>query len=69
MILESKLVDIRGLKKWARSLSIDSKLRELILLEDDYVPVDEYLGKTMVWDSLSRIEETEGTTMTKEAES
>ena len=62
MILEPKMVDIRGLKKWARSLSVDSKLRELILLEDDYIPVDEYLVKMMVWISLSRIEDKEGKT-------
>ena len=60
MIHQSKMVDIRGFKKWARSLSRESKLRELILLEDDYLPIDEYLVKMMVWVSLSRIEEKEG---------
>lgn len=59
MILQHLTVDIRGLKKWARSLSMDSALRELILLEDDYLPVDEYLVKMMVWDSLSRLEDKE----------
>jgi len=62
MILEPKMVDIRDLKQWARSLSMDSKLCELILLEDDYIPVDEYLVKMMVWISLSRIEDKEGKT-------
>ena len=60
MILQHLTVDIRGLKKWARSLNRDSKLRELILLEDDILPVDEYLVKMMVWDSLSRLEDKEG---------
>ena len=60
MILQHLTVDIRGLKKWARNLSMDSALRELILLEDDYLPVDEYLVKMMVWDSLSRLEDKEG---------
>ena len=60
MILQNKTLDIRGLKKWARSLSMDSKLRELILLEDDHLPVNEYLVKMMVWISLSRLEDKEG---------
>jgi len=50
MVLQNKSVDIRGLKKWARDLGIKSNLRELILLEDDRIPVEEYLGKMMVWD-------------------
>ncbi len=62
MIVQYKTVDIRGLKQWARSLSVDSKLCELILLEDDHIPVDEYLVKMMVWISLSRIEDKEGKT-------
>ena len=62
LILQSKTVDIRGLKRWARSLSRDSKLRELILLEDDHIPVDEYLVKMMIWISLSRLEDKEGKT-------
>ena len=36
-----------------------AKRGELILLEDDYLPVDEYLVKMMVWDSLSRLEDKE----------
>ena len=62
MGLQSKSVDIRGLKKWARTLGSKSTLRELILLEDDHVPVEEYLGKMMVWDSLSCIEEKDAKT-------
>ena len=62
MTLQHKTVDIRGLKKWAHTLSNSSKLRKLILLEDDQLPVDEYLVKMMVWDSLSHIEEKEDET-------
>ncbi len=60
MILQHKTVDIRGLKRWARNLRSESKLRELILLENDCIPIDEYLVKMMVWDSLSWIEDKEG---------
>ena len=31
-------------------------------LEDDHIPVDEYLVKMMIWISLSRLEDKEGKT-------
>ena len=56
----SRLVDIRALKRWAANhLYRDSKLRELIIREDDYLSVDEFVYKMMVWLGLSRIEDKE----------
>ena len=56
----SRLVDIRGLKHWASNhLMGGSRLRELILCEDDYLSVDEFVYKMMVWLGLSRIEDKE----------
>ncbi len=52
-----KLVDIRRLKQWARiHLKPDSKLREIIILEDDYLLPEEYLSKMDVWLKLSKLE-------------
>ena len=52
-----RYVDIQRLKKWvARYLRKDSKLRELILLENDQLTVEEFIFKMMVWDRLARLE-------------
>ena len=52
-----KLVDIRRLKQWAMMhLKSDSKLREIIVLDDDYLLPEEYLSKMDVWLKLSKLE-------------
>ena len=53
-----KLVDIRRLKHWAgMHLKSESKLREIIILEDDYLLPEEYLSKMDVWLKLSNLEQ------------
>ena len=51
-------IDIRRLKQWVREhLKPDSKLREIIILEDDYMLPEEYLSKMGVWLKLSNLEQ------------
>lgn len=50
-------VDIRRLKIWARkNLSGDSRLREVILLDEDRMLPEAYLAKMDVWLALYDIE-------------
>ena len=57
MTAEKGYVDIRRLKKWARkNLRGDSKLRELILLDEDHMLPEAYLAKMEVWQALYDIE-------------
>ena len=50
-------VDIRRLKVWVqKNLRGDSKLREVILLDDDYMLPEAFLAKMDVWISLFDIE-------------
>ena len=52
-----KSLDIRRLKHWViKQLKPDSKLREVILLEEDYLLPEEYLAKLGVWLKLYDIE-------------
>jgi hypothetical protein len=55
--MTEKLLDIRNLKKWVkRNLNPDSKLREVIQLEEDYLLPREYLAKMSTWLKLYDIE-------------
>ena len=59
-MVDPKMVDIRGLKRWAaNNLASDSKLRELIIRECDFLSVDEFVFKMMVWLGLAGIEDEE----------
>ena len=59
-MVEPRMVDIRKLKRWvANNLASDSKLPELIIREDDFLSVDEFVFKMMVWLGLARIEDKE----------
>jgi hypothetical protein len=50
-------LDIRRLKTWARkNLRGDSKLREVILLDEDHMLPGTFLAKMDVWLSLYNIE-------------
>jgi len=50
-------VDISKLKGWAvQSLSPESSLRSLLLIEKETLPVHEFLSKMETWLKLSRIE-------------
>lgn len=52
-----KRLDIRRLKRWVlKHLEPGSKLREVILLEEDYLIPEEYLAKLDVWLKLYNIE-------------
>jgi hypothetical protein len=52
-----RVLDIRQLKKWVkRNFKPDSKLSEVILLEDDYLLPEEYLAKMDTWLKLYDIE-------------
>ena len=53
----SKSLDTRGLKAWARkNLPGDSKLREVILLDEDHMLPEAFLAKMDVWLTLYDIE-------------
>ena len=53
----SKSLDTRGLKAWARkNLPGDSKLREVILLDEDQMLPEAFLAKMDVWLTLYDIE-------------
>ena len=52
-----KQLDVRSLKKWAKKkLPSDSKLRELILLDEDRMLPEAFLAKMDVWLALYDIE-------------
>jgi hypothetical protein len=52
-----RYVDIRRLKKWARkNLREDSRLRELVMLDEDRMLPEAFLAKMDVWLSLYDIE-------------
>ena len=52
-----KRVDIRGLKRWvAMHLEQDSRLREVVLLEPDYLGAEDYVSKLGVWLKLYDLE-------------
>jgi hypothetical protein len=53
----TRFLDIRKLKKWVkRNLKPESKLREVIQLEEDYLLPEEYLAKMSTWLRLYDIE-------------
>lgn len=54
-VLRSK-VNIKGLKAFALGLPTDSRLRDLILTEDDELDVNEFLAKMDLWLRLVRME-------------
>ena len=50
-------VDLRGLKAWAaKSLPRGSKLREVIMLDEDRLTPEAFLAKLQVWLSLYDVE-------------
>ena len=52
-----KSLDIRRLKQWIiKHLKPDSRLRDVILLEEDIMLPEEYLAKLDVWLKLYKIE-------------
>ena len=52
-----KLLDIRRLKQWANTnLHNYPKLREIILLDQDYLTQEQYLTKLDIWLKLYNIE-------------
>ena len=54
---KKKSVDIRRLKIWAqKNLLGDSKLREVIMLDEDHMLPEAFLAKMDVWLSLYGIE-------------
>jgi hypothetical protein len=51
-----RLVDIRPVKELARRLPVRSRLRELILLEEDFIPAWLYVCYVGVWQRLLSLE-------------
>lgn len=52
-----RFIDIRKLKQWSiRYLKQGSKLREILVLEDDFLLPEEYLAKMDVWLKLVDLE-------------
>ncbi len=57
IVERSELVDIHGIKLWARANLLKiSHLRGILLLEKDILTVDEFLAKMGVWMKLFNIE-------------
>ena len=57
MCSDGRLVDIRRLKRWVRRhLPVGSKLREVILLDEDRMLPEAFLSKMDVWLTLYDIE-------------
>ena len=57
VISTNRLVDISGVKNFARTLSRDSLLREVILAEPDQLSPVEFLAKSEVWLRICRKEQ------------
>ena len=55
LVLRRK-VNIRGLKAFVLKLPKNSRLRDLILAEDDEIDVQEFLSKMDLWLKLLRME-------------
>ena len=49
-------LDVSGLKKFAKALPQGSALREVLLGEDDRMPVDVFISRFPVWMQLLKIE-------------
>ena len=55
-ISKNRLIDISGVKNFARSLSTNSLLREVILAEPDQLSGVEFLAKSEIWLRICRKE-------------
>lgn len=52
-----KKIDIRSLKEIVlKECAPDSLLRQVLLIDDDRVPIDQYIGRAMLWVKLARAE-------------
>ena len=52
-----KTIDIRSLKEIVmKECSPDSLLRQVILIDNDSVPIDQFIGRAMLWVKLARAE-------------
>jgi hypothetical protein len=57
IVERSEQVDIHRVKLWAKvNLPVISHLREILLLEEDLLSVDEFLAKIDIWIKLIELE-------------
>ena len=53
------MIDIRSLKEFVReSLPRDSIFRQVILIDDDFIPREEMIGRVPIWFKLKKADRT-----------